>query len=182
MSGQTVKIRSSEGGEFDCYLVVPKAEAAMPAIVLASAVHGVDADIREIADELMQAVARNGKIAAVAGKAVALTGAGEYFQRLIELGYVHRFFTGNAFAVYDVERALFGTSGGVSLGRPLPGAGHENHLRAVNLLRALGGIALLTTGAGFGALLMLGLNAAVRWLGDYARLHYRLLKPEQHAG
>jgi carboxymethylenebutenolidase len=53
MSGQTVKIRSSEGGEFDCYLVAPEAkpDAAVPAIVLASAVHGVDADIREIADE-----------------------------------------------------------------------------------------------------------------------------------
>ena len=24
MSGQTVKIRSSEGGEFDCYLVAPQ--------------------------------------------------------------------------------------------------------------------------------------------------------------
>jgi carboxymethylenebutenolidase len=65
MSGQTVKIRSSEGGEFDCYLVAPNADApksdgAMPAIVLASAVHGVDADIRAIADEF----AANGVIAA----------------------------------------------------------------------------------------------------------------------
>lgn len=60
MSGQTVKIRSSEGGEFDCYLVAPKAEAPVPAIVLASAVHGVDADIRAIADEF----AANGVIAA----------------------------------------------------------------------------------------------------------------------
>jgi len=56
----------------------------------------------------------------------------------------------------------------------------DGHLVAL-ILRALGGIALLTTGVGFGALLMLGLNAAVRWLGDYARLHYRLLKPG-HAG
>jgi lysine-ketoglutarate reductase/saccharopine dehydrogenase-like protein (TIGR00300 family) len=96
--------------------------------------------IREIADELMEAHRSGGKIAAVAGKAVVLTGAGEYLQRLIELGYVHRFFTGNAFAVYDVERALFGTSGGINPERPLPGAGHENHLRAVNVLRALGGI------------------------------------------
>src|ERR1700732_2470440 len=65
MSAQTVKIRSSEGGEFDCYLVAPKADASksdgkMPAIVLASAVHGVDADIRAIADEF----AANGVIAA----------------------------------------------------------------------------------------------------------------------
>src|SRR5205085_10390442 len=35
---------------------------------------------------------------------------------------------------------LFGTSRGISTDRPLPGAGHENHLRAINVLRALGGI------------------------------------------
>src|SRR5580700_8811684 len=60
MSAQTVKIRSSEGGEFDCYLVVPKADTPMPAIVLTSAVHGVDTDICAIADEF----AANGVIAA----------------------------------------------------------------------------------------------------------------------
>jgi carboxymethylenebutenolidase len=51
MSGKDVKIRSSGGGEFDCYLAVPKTDTAVPAMVLASAVHGVDADIRAIADE-----------------------------------------------------------------------------------------------------------------------------------
>ena len=51
MSGQTVKIRASDGGEFDCYLVVPNTDAPVPAMVLASAIHGVDADIRAIADE-----------------------------------------------------------------------------------------------------------------------------------
>src|SRR5437868_8245795 len=96
--------------------------------------------IRAIAAELQRARTAGGKIAAVAGKAVALTGAGEYLQRLIELGYIQRFFTGNASAVYDAERALFGTSRGISTDRPLPGAGHENHLRAINVLRALGGI------------------------------------------
>ena len=45
-AGKTVKIRSSGGGEFDCYLVVPKSDAPVPAMVLASAIHGVDADIR----------------------------------------------------------------------------------------------------------------------------------------
>jgi carboxymethylenebutenolidase len=46
-----IKVRSSGGGEFDCYLVTPQAAKPMPAIVLASAVHGVDKDIRAIADE-----------------------------------------------------------------------------------------------------------------------------------
>ena len=55
MSGQSVKVRSSEGGEFDCYLVEPQSSAPVPAIVLASAVHGVDADIRAIADEFAAA-------------------------------------------------------------------------------------------------------------------------------
>src|SRR5579871_2783306 len=50
-AGSTVKVRSSGGGEFDCYLAVPKSSEAVPAIVLASAVHGVDADICAIADE-----------------------------------------------------------------------------------------------------------------------------------
>ncbi len=50
-AGKDVKIRASGGGEFNCYLVTPKADAAVPAMVLASAVHGVDADIRAIADE-----------------------------------------------------------------------------------------------------------------------------------
>jgi carboxymethylenebutenolidase len=51
MPGEDVKIRSREGPEFDCYLVLPETRQPVPAIVLASAVHGVDADIREIADE-----------------------------------------------------------------------------------------------------------------------------------
>jgi carboxymethylenebutenolidase len=55
MSGKTIKIRSSGSGEFDCYLVTPKTDAAVPAMVLASAVHGVDADIRAIADEFAAA-------------------------------------------------------------------------------------------------------------------------------
>jgi carboxymethylenebutenolidase len=55
MSAKTIKIRASGGGEFDCYLATPKTDAAVPAMVLASAVHGVDADIRAIADEFADA-------------------------------------------------------------------------------------------------------------------------------
>ena len=51
MPGKAIKIRSRDGGEFDCYLVTPETDDPVPAIVLASAVHGVDADIRAIADE-----------------------------------------------------------------------------------------------------------------------------------
>src|SRR2546428_229678 len=51
MQGKNVRVRSSEGGEFDCYLAPPRAAAKVPAIVIASAVHGVNADVRAIADD-----------------------------------------------------------------------------------------------------------------------------------
>jgi len=50
MPAKNVRIRSREGGEFDCYLATPAGSGKVPAIVLASAVHGVDADMRAIAD------------------------------------------------------------------------------------------------------------------------------------
>ena len=51
MTGTDIKIRSSEGGAFDCYLSLPAGNTKVPAVVLASAIHGVDGDIRAIADE-----------------------------------------------------------------------------------------------------------------------------------
>src|SRR3954462_10412544 len=55
MAGKTIKVRSTEGGEFDCYLATPAGGDKVPAVVLACAVHGVDADIRAIADEFAAA-------------------------------------------------------------------------------------------------------------------------------
>ena len=51
MPGKTIQIRSGSGGVFDCYLALPETDGKVPAVVLASAVHGVDADVRAIADE-----------------------------------------------------------------------------------------------------------------------------------
>lgn len=107
----------------------------------------VDADepksavIRELGRELRRAREAKSKIAVVGGPAIVRTGAGEHLVRLIELGYIDRLFAGNAFAVYDVERALFGTSLGKNPERAFAGGGHENHLRAINTIRACGGIA-----------------------------------------
>ena len=50
MLKKDIKIPSSEGKSFDCYVVAPDAKEKVPAIVLASAIHGVDEDIRDIAD------------------------------------------------------------------------------------------------------------------------------------
>jgi len=52
---------------------------------------------------------------------------------------------------------------------------------AAIMLRALAGIGLIAASVGFGALLLLALNGAVKMLGGYARLHYRLLKPGQNS-
>jgi carboxymethylenebutenolidase len=60
MESMSVKIRSSQGGEFDCYVATPGGSAKVPAMVIASAVHGVNEDIRDLADEF----ATHGYIAA----------------------------------------------------------------------------------------------------------------------
>jgi len=51
MTGKDIRIRASGGSEFDCYLAIPEGNAKVPAIVLACAIHGVNGDLREIADE-----------------------------------------------------------------------------------------------------------------------------------
>jgi carboxymethylenebutenolidase len=51
MQGSNIKIRSSEGGAFDGYLAQLPSAGAVPGIVLASAIHGVDQDICDLADE-----------------------------------------------------------------------------------------------------------------------------------
>jgi lysine-ketoglutarate reductase/saccharopine dehydrogenase-like protein (TIGR00300 family) len=107
----------------------------------------VDADepksaiIRELGKELRRARAARGKIAIVAGPAIVRTGAGQHLIRLIKAGYVGRLFAGNSFAAYDVERALFGTSLGMSPELAFARGGHENHMRAVNAIREAQGIA-----------------------------------------
>ena len=80
------------------------------------------------------------KIAIVAGPAIVRTAAGEHLVRLIESRYVDRLFAGNSFAVYDVERVLFGTSLGMNPDLAFARGGHENHMRAINAIREAGGI------------------------------------------
>ncbi|MGH7273912.1 MAG: TIGR00300 family protein [Nitrospiria bacterium] len=97
--------------------------------------------IREIANEMVGAKRRGGKILWVAGPALVHTGAGEHLVRMIQAGFVDLLFTGNALAAHDIEQALFGTSLGVSLEKGMPAVeGHEHHLRAINLIRRAGSL------------------------------------------
>ena len=93
--------------------------------------------------EQMRAMKRAGqKILVVAGPAVIHTGSGPYLERLIAKGYVDALFAGNGFATHDIESALYGTSLGVLLTRGTPTRdGHDHHMRAINTIRELGGIA-----------------------------------------
>ncbi len=109
--------------------------------------------IRQMAAEFHRARQENGKILVVGGPAIVHTGAAEHFEKLIGWGYVNLLFAGNALAAHDIENALFGTSLGVYLEKgSLAESGHENHMRAINVIRSAGGIGpavksgLLTSG------------------------------------
>ncbi|MBI4506819.1 MAG: TIGR00300 family protein, partial [Chloroflexi bacterium] len=97
--------------------------------------------VAEVAREMQEARARGGRILVVAGPALIHTGSGEHLRRLIEAGYVQVLFAGNALAAHDVEAAFYGTSLGVSLAKgTLHEHGHQHHLRAINRIRAAGGL------------------------------------------
>ena len=98
--------------------------------------------LREIAETMRAARDGEGKILVVAGPAVVHTGSRDHFSWLIEQGYVDVLFAGNALATHDVEQSFYGTSLGVSVheGSPIE-RGHEHHLRTINRIRRLGGIA-----------------------------------------
>jgi lysine-ketoglutarate reductase/saccharopine dehydrogenase-like protein (TIGR00300 family) len=82
------------------------------------------------------------QILLVGGPAIIHTGAGQYLEALIDAGWIDVLFGGNALATHDIEQNLYGTSLGVDLRTGLAAAhGHEHHLRAINTIRAAGGIA-----------------------------------------
>lgn len=99
------------------------------------------AAIRQMAREFTRARAEGGKSLIVAGPPVVHTGAAEHLENLIKAGHVDVLFAGNGLAVHDIEHALFGTSLGVNVERTAASdRGHENQLRAINIIRRAGGI------------------------------------------
>ncbi|MCH8041908.1 MAG: TIGR00300 family protein [Nitrospinae bacterium] len=81
------------------------------------------------------------KVLLVGGPAIVHSGGREAVSWLIQEGYIHTLFCGNALAAHDIEASLFGTSLGFGLcaGRSVP-HGHEHHLRTINRVRAAGSI------------------------------------------
>ena len=97
--------------------------------------------IHQIAQQMKDVRAHNGKILFVLGPAVIHTGAGRYVAELLRRGYVQVIFGGHAIGTHDGESALCGTSLGVDLktGEQVEG-GHRNHLRAINAIRSVGSL------------------------------------------
>jgi len=88
------------------------------------------------------------KILLAGGPAIIHAGGRDALTWLIEQGFIHILFCGNALAAHDMEADLYGTSLGYGLtaGRAVP-HGHEHHLRTINQIRAIGSIeAAVTSG------------------------------------
>jgi lysine-ketoglutarate reductase/saccharopine dehydrogenase-like protein (TIGR00300 family) len=99
----------------------------------------VEIVVTDLAKTMNEIRARKGRTVLVAGPVVVHTGGAEHMSRLIRGGYVQAILAGNALAVHDVERALYGTSLGVHLGTGVPVyEGHKNHMRAINFIRKAG--------------------------------------------
>ncbi|MGA3199275.1 MAG: TIGR00300 family protein [Halobacteriota archaeon] len=98
--------------------------------------------IRQIAVEMVQAKVQDKKIAVVAGPAVSHTGAAEALSKIIRRGYVDALLAGNALAVHDIERDLYGTSLGLDIKTAeLVSEGHKHHLYAISEVIRCGSIA-----------------------------------------
>ncbi len=96
--------------------------------------------VRQLASEIIKTKMAGGKIAVVSGPAVVHTGAAPSLAELIRNGYVDVLLAGNAVAVHDIERQLFGTSLGMDCSGNARSGGHRNHLYAISEIMASGSI------------------------------------------
>jgi lysine-ketoglutarate reductase/saccharopine dehydrogenase-like protein (TIGR00300 family) len=98
-------------------------------------------DYAVLAQLLGEEKQRGGKIIWVVGPALVHARAREDMIWFIKSGYVHALLGGNAVAVHDLEAALFGTTLGMSSTGEGVAGGHALHMRAINQIRSVGGIA-----------------------------------------
>lgn len=97
---------------------------------------------RRVAKWMVETRRNGGKTLIVGGPAIVHTDSVQHLSSLIQDGYIHKLFAGNALATHDIENSLYGTSLGVNLEKgEVVAAGHEHHLRSINTIRRCGGIA-----------------------------------------
>ena len=81
------------------------------------------------------------KVLLVGGPAIVHSGGRDALSWLIDEGFIHVLFCGNALPTHDMEASLFGTSLGFGLtAGDIAPHGHEHHLRTINKIRGLGSI------------------------------------------
>jgi len=101
----------------------------------------VELAARRAAARMLQVKKEGGRTVVVAGPVVVHTGAAEALASLIRGGLVHALLSGNALAVHDCERAMFGTSLGLDLEKGVAVEhGHRHHMRAINRVRRSGSL------------------------------------------
>lgn len=94
--------------------------------------------IKNLAYELVN---NEKKLDLVAGPVIVHTGGDAYLSELIKKGYIASILTGNALAVHDIEKNLYGTSLGVCSNTGMPAnRGYRNHIRAINQVNKYGSI------------------------------------------
>lgn len=81
------------------------------------------------------------KVLLAGGPAIIHAGGRDALTWLIEEGFIHVLFCGNALAAHDMEADLYGTSLGYALaaGHAVP-HGHAHHLWTINRIRSIGSI------------------------------------------
>lgn len=94
--------------------------------------------IKELAAELFN---EDKRLTVVAGPVVVHTGGDYYLSQLIRRGYISSVLAGNAVAVHDIEKTLFGTSLGIcAKSGKVTHNGYRNHMRAINQVMRYGSI------------------------------------------
>ncbi len=96
---------------------------------------------KKVAEDIVQAKKKGGKVILVGGPAIVHTGAADSVAELIRGGYISGVLAGNALAVHDIEYATLGTSLGMYVhDATLAKRGYRNHMDAINAVFKAGSI------------------------------------------
>jgi lysine-ketoglutarate reductase/saccharopine dehydrogenase-like protein (TIGR00300 family) len=96
---------------------------------------------KKVAEDIVQAKKKGGKIILVGGPAIVHTGAANSVAELIRGGYISGVLAGNALAVHDIEYATLGTSLGMYVhDDTLAKRGYRNHMDTINAVFKAGSI------------------------------------------
>jgi len=96
---------------------------------------------KKIAREIVKIKENGGKITIVGGPAIVHTGASDSLAWMIQKGFVDLLLAGNALAVHDIEKNLYGTSLGMDIekGENTIG-GNKNHIYTISEIIKAGSI------------------------------------------